>query len=65
LEGIVKKWLQFRGFGFIEIEGQEDDVFVHHSELNAVSSLTSGQKVSFNIEDTPKGPQALKVNIIV
>jgi CspA family cold shock protein len=65
LEGIVKKWLQYRGFGFIEIEGQEDDVFVHHSELHAVSSLTSGQKVSFEIEDTPKGPQALKVNLIV
>jgi CspA family cold shock protein len=65
LEGKVKKWLEFRGFGFIEVEGQDDDIFVHHTELNAVSSLTSGQKVEFEIEDTPKGPQALNVRAIV
>jgi len=65
MEGKVKKWLEFRGFGFIEVEGQDDDIFVHHTELNAVSSLTSGQKVEFEIEDTPKGPQALNVRAIV
>jgi CspA family cold shock protein len=65
LEGKVKKWLEFRGFGFIEVEGQDDDIFVHHTELNAVSSLMSGQKVEFEMEDTPKGPQALNVRTIV
>lgn len=55
MEGTVKKWLEFRGFGFIEVEGRDDDIFVHHTELNDVSSLTSGQKVEFEIEDTPKG----------
>ena len=65
MEGKVKKWLEFRGFGFIEVEGQDDDIFVHHTELNAVSSLMSGQKVEFEMEDTPKGPQALNVRTIV
>ncbi|MBD3206339.1 cold-shock protein [Candidatus Bathyarchaeota archaeon] len=65
LEGKVKKWLEYRGFGFIEVEGQDDDVFVHHTELKGISSLTSGQKVEFEIEDTPKGPQALNVREIV
>jgi CspA family cold shock protein len=65
MEGKVKKWLEFRGFGFIEVEGQDYDVFVHHSELDTVRSLKSGQKVEFEFEDTPKGPQALNVRIIV
>jgi len=45
LEGIVKKWLDGRGFGFIEVDDSEDDVFVHHSELQGTYSLMSGQKV--------------------
>jgi CspA family cold shock protein len=65
MEGKVKKWLEFRGFGFIEVEGQDDDIFVHHTELNAVSSLISGQKVEFEVEDTPKGSQAINVRTIV
>jgi CspA family cold shock protein len=65
LEGKVKKWLEFRGFGFIEIEGRNEDVFVHHSELNNTSTLKSGQKVEFEIEDSPKGPKALNVKEIV
>ncbi len=65
MEGKVKKWLEFRGFGFIEVEGQDDDIFVHHTELNDISSLMSGQKVEFEMEDTPKGPQALNVRTIV
>jgi CspA family cold shock protein len=65
MEGKVKKWLEFRGFGFIEVEGQDDDIFVHHTELNAVSSLMSGQKVEFEVEDTPKGSQAINVRTIV
>ena len=65
LEGKVKKWLEFRGFGFIEIEGRNEDVFVHHSELNNTSTLKSGQKVEFEIEDSPKGHKALNVKEIV
>jgi len=65
LKGIVKKWLEFRGFGFIEVDGQDDDVFVHHTELDTASSLRSGQKVEFEIEESQKGPRALNVKTIV
>jgi CspA family cold shock protein len=64
LEGTVKKWLTFRGFGFIEVDGNEDDVFVHNSELSGVSTLESGQKVAFEVEDSPKGPRAINVKVI-
>jgi len=61
-EGIVKWFNDSKGFGFIE---QEDgaDVFVHHSAINATGfrSLQEGDRVTFDIEDGPKGPAAANV----
>lgn len=63
LEGTVKRWLD-RGYGFIDVEGQEEDVFVHNSALNGAFELRAGQKVEFELEDSPKGPRAVNVSII-
>ena len=63
LEGIVKKWLD-RGFGFIAVEGQDDEVFVHHTSLDGISELREGQKVEFEVEDGPKGPRATNVKVV-
>lgn len=64
MEGIVKKWLDGRGFGFIEVDDSDDDVFVHHSELQGTYSLMSGQKVEFEVEDSYKGPRATHVKVV-
>ena len=64
LEGIVKKWLDDRGYGFIEVDDGDDDVFVHHSALRGTYSLMSGQKVEFEVEDSYKGPRAKNVQIV-
>ena len=63
LKGIVKRWLD-RGFGFINVEGQDDEVFVHHTALDGVSELREGQKVEFDVEDSPKGPRASNVKVV-
>ena len=63
LEGTVKRWLD-RGFGFIEGEGREDDVFVHYSALEGATELMEGQKVEFDLEDSPKGPRAVNVKLV-
>ena len=63
MEGTVIKWLD-RGFGFIAVEGQDDEVFVHHTSLDGISELREGQKVEFEVEDGPKGPRATNVKVV-
>ena len=60
MKGKIKWYNEIKGFGFIEVEGQKD-VFVHKSALAEGMKLKEGESVSFEVEDSPKGPQATKV----
>jgi CspA family cold shock protein len=64
LIGEVKRWLDRRGYGFIDVEEQEEDVFVHYSELRGTYSLIRGQTVEFELESSFKGPRAVNVKVI-
>jgi CspA family cold shock protein len=61
-EGTVKWFSEKKGFGFIE---QEDgsDLFVHHTdiEMEGFRTLSEGDRVSFNIEESDRGPKAKNV----
>lgn len=61
-EGVVKWFNANKGFGFIKRE-EGQDLFVHFSSINmqGYKSLTEGDKVSFEVEDTDRGPQAKNV----
>ncbi|KAB8125892.1 cold-shock protein [Gracilibacillus oryzae] len=62
VQGTVKWFNADKGFGFIEVEGQ-DDVFVHFSAIQGegFKTLEEGQSVSFEIEEGNRGPQAANV----
>jgi cold shock protein len=61
-EGLVKWFNANKGYGFIKRE-EGQDLFVHFSSINmqGYKSLTEGDKVSFEVEDTDRGPQAKNV----
>ncbi len=53
-----------RGFGFIAREGAEKDLFFHSNELQNVqfNDLREGDKVTFEVAQGQKGPNAVNVN---
>jgi CspA family cold shock protein len=55
-----------RGFGFIKREGQEKDLFFHSKDLVNVAfdELREGDRVSFDVAESPKGLNAVKVSKI-
>jgi CspA family cold shock protein len=65
VQGTVKWFNESKGFGFLSHEGGPD-VFVHHSEIKAEGfrTLNEGDKVQFEITQSPKGPRAANVTLV-
>jgi len=63
MNGKVKWFNSSKGFGFIEREDKEKDVFVHHSAVRdaGMKGLEEGQGLIFDIEEGPKGPNAVNL----
>ena len=67
--GTVKWFNTEKGFGFIQLENENDEFFVHHSEVISSGygcvNLIEGQFVSFEIGRYVKGPEAKNVSSIL
>lgn len=65
-EGTVKWFNGEKGFGFIAPADGSADVFVHFSEIQGrgFRTLEENQRVSFEVGQGQKGPQATGVNVI-
>lgn len=63
--GTVKWFNAEKGFGFIVPDDGSQDLFAHYSAIEATGyrSLEEGQKVTFEVTDGPKGPQAASIKI--
>lgn len=61
-KGTVKWFSDQKGYGFVTPENGKD-VFVHHSAIkgDGYKSLAEGAQVEFDIEQGPKGEQAVNV----
>jgi CspA family cold shock protein len=66
VNGTVKWFNEEKGYGFIQPEDGSSDVFVHFRAINAEGrrTLLEGQKVTFEIGEGRKGPQAENVTVV-
>ena len=66
LKGKVKWFNGKKGYGFIEREDGEKDVFVHASAVReaGLRFLNENQKIEFSVEDGEKGPSAVSLKAI-
>jgi len=64
--GIVKWFNNEKGFGFITPESGGKDLFAHHTDIvgTGFKSLEENQRVSFEVAESPKGPQAKNIQAI-
>ena len=64
IKGTVKWFNESKGFGFLS-QDDGDDVFVHYSSIQSsgFKSLNEGQSVEFEVQDGPKGLQAVNVTV--
>ncbi len=60
-KGTVKFFNETKGFGFITIDGSNQDVFVHVSGL--VDEIRENDKVTFQVQQGKKGPNAINVEL--
>ena len=65
-QGTVKWFNDSKGFGFISLDDESKDVFVHHSsvEMEGFKTLSEGQRVEFEVVQGQKGPAAENVRVI-
>ena len=63
VKGTVKWFNAAKGFGFVNIDGEDRDIFVHYShiEMEGYKALKEGSSVEFKLVEGPKGPQAHEV----
>ncbi len=66
VRGRVKRFDEKKGYGFIEVEGSTQDVFVHYSDIvgEGFRTLSPGDIVEFDLVEGEKGPKALNVHKI-
>jgi CspA family cold shock protein len=62
-EGRVKWFNPKKRFGFI-VQADGNEIFVHQSDLVGVSTLKPEQEVSFAVEQSGKGPKAIRVCVV-
>ncbi len=62
-EGTVKWFSDKKGYGFIEQGEGQEDLFVHYTsiEMEGFRSLSEGDLVSFDVQESDRGPEAKNV----
>jgi len=63
MNGVIKRKVEDRGFGFISREGESKDLFFHSKDVvgTTFEELKEGEAVTFEVTEGPKGPAAVNV----
>ena len=61
MEGTIKFFNTEKGFGFIQPNEGDKDIFVHINNIDRDIELNEGDKVTFETEETSRGPSAINV----
>ncbi len=63
-KGVVKWFNEKKGYGFLS-QDEGDDVFVHYTSIQGegFKTLKEGDSVEFEVQEGPKGPQAVNVRV--
>ena len=64
MKGKVIKYFSFRGFGFINREGSSEEIFFHVSNYPEFVQPEIGNELEFEINETPKGKEAVKIVLL-
>lgn len=60
--GTIIRFLDEKGFGFIKVEGKDNEVFFHHSAF--AGEPREGMTVEFDMEASDRGPRATNVRAV-
>jgi len=63
MKGKIIKYFSFRGFGFINPEDSKEEIFFHVSNFPELVQPEIGNEVEFEMNETPKGKEAIKIQL--
>jgi uncharacterized membrane protein YsdA (DUF1294 family)/cold shock CspA family protein len=61
MQGAIVQFDPAKGFGFVKVAGQQEDIFIHQSDVANGVRLQTGMQVEFDVRTTSKGPRATNV----
>lgn len=64
MQGEIVQFDPAKGYGFIKVAGQQDDVFIHQSDVEKGVRLSNGTQVQFDVRTTAKGPRAANIKVL-
>ena len=64
MKGTIKRVMYDRNYGFIQVDGEDKDIFFHRSGVTVeFHDLKEGDAVEFDLEDTDRGQQAINLKM--